>query len=44
MKPSAGEESVDGATFAAALTKRLQNVPMNRWSRAITGYVIEPKR
>jgi hypothetical protein len=43
-KPSAGAENADGASYAATLTKELQSVPMNRWSRAVVGYVIEPKR
>jgi len=43
MKPAAGNESQDGPTYAAELTKRLQTVPMSRWSRAVVGYEIQPK-
>lgn len=43
MKPSAGGENADGAGYAAELTKKLQSVPMSRWSRAVVGYVIQPK-
>jgi hypothetical protein len=42
-KPSAGAENADGASYAAALTRDLQNVPMNRWARAVVGYVIQPR-
>jgi Domain of unknown function (DUF4384) len=43
MKPGAGSESADGPEYAAALTRKLQNVPMSRWSRAVVGYVIQPR-
>jgi hypothetical protein len=42
-KPAAGAGNADGPSYAAALTKELQNIPMNRWSRAVVGYVIQPK-
>jgi Domain of unknown function (DUF4384) len=42
MKPAAGGESADGAGYAAELTRKLQSVPMSRWSRAVYGYVIQP--
>jgi len=44
MKPAAGSENADGPAYAAELTKKLQRIPMNRWSRAVVGYVIQPKR
>lgn len=44
MKPAAGSENADGAAYAAELTKKLQSVPMSRWSRAVVGYVIQPKQ
>jgi hypothetical protein len=44
MKPTAGGESSDGPAYAAELTKKLQNVPMNRWARAVVGYVIQPRK
>lgn len=43
MKPAAGSENQDGPTYAAELTKKLQTVPISRWSRAVVGYVIQPK-
>jgi hypothetical protein len=43
LKPAAGSESADGAAYAAELTKKLQTVPISRWSRAVVGYVIQPK-
>ncbi|HEY3822546.1 MAG TPA: hypothetical protein VGL81_35520 [Polyangiaceae bacterium] len=44
MKPAAGSESADGPAYAAELTKKLQSIPMSRWSRAVVAYVIKPKR
>jgi hypothetical protein len=44
LKPSAGSENANGPTYAAELTRKLQYVPMNRWSRAVIGYVIQPKK
>jgi hypothetical protein len=44
LKPSAGGENADGPTYAAELTRKLQAVPMSRWSRAVVGYVIEAKK
>jgi hypothetical protein len=44
LKPAAGTASADGPKYAAELTQKLQTVPMSRWSRAVVGYVIEPKR
>jgi hypothetical protein len=43
LKPQAGATSDDGAGIAAAITKKIKDVPMSRWSRAVTSYVIEPK-
>jgi hypothetical protein len=42
MKPGADGQSDDGPTFVADLTKRLEQIPMDRWSRAILGYTIQP--
>jgi hypothetical protein len=42
LKPAAGSENADGPAYAADLTKRLQDVQMSRWSRAVVGYVIQP--
>lgn len=44
LKPQAGGTSDDGAGFAATITKKIKDVPMSRWSRSVTSYVIEPKR
>jgi hypothetical protein len=44
MKPSRGAHSNDGAAFASELTRKLQAMPISRWSRNIAGYTIEPKR
>jgi hypothetical protein len=44
LKPQIGGTSDDGAGFAASITKKIKDVPMSRWSRAVTSYVIEPKR
>jgi hypothetical protein len=44
MKPAAAAENADGPTYAAELTKKLQNVPMSRWSRSVIAYEIQPKR
>jgi hypothetical protein len=44
LKPAARVESADGPAYAAMLTKELQAVPMNRWSRTVVGYVIQPKQ
>jgi hypothetical protein len=44
LKPSADDHSDDGAAFAAGMTKKLDQVPMSRWSRAVAGYVIQPKK
>ena len=44
MKPAAGSERSDGAAYAAELTKKLELVPVSRWSRAVVGYVIDPAR
>jgi hypothetical protein len=44
MKPAAASENADGPAYAAELTKRLQAVPISRWSRAVVGYVIQPKK
>jgi hypothetical protein len=43
LKPSAGGSSGDGAAYASELTKKLESLPMKRWSRAVLNYVIEPK-
>jgi hypothetical protein len=44
MKPAAGSQSDDGAGYAAELTMRLQHLPMSQWSRAVVGYVVQPKK
>ena len=44
MKPAAGSENPDDPVYATELTKKLQTVPISRWSRAVVGYVIQPKR
>jgi hypothetical protein len=44
LKPAAGGENADGPAYAAELTRKLQGVPMSRWSRAVVGYVIQPKK
>lgn len=44
MKPAAGSENASGPEYASELTKKLQNVSMSRWSRAVAGYVIRPKK
>jgi hypothetical protein len=44
LKPAAGSESADGPAYAAELTKKLQNVPMNRWTRTVVGYEIQPRK
>lgn len=43
LSPGANGSSDDGATYAAALTARLADVPMSRWTRAMVSYVIQPK-
>jgi hypothetical protein len=43
MKPAAGSENADGPAYASELTKKLQGIPMSRWSRAVVGYTIQPK-
>jgi hypothetical protein len=43
MKPAAGSENADGPAYAAELTKKLQGIPISRWSRAVVGYTIQPK-
>ena len=42
MRPAAASATSDGPAYAAELTKKLQSIPMSRWSRAVVGYVIEP--
>jgi hypothetical protein len=44
MKPAAGSETADGPAYAAELTKKLQTIPISRWSRAVVGYTIQPKK
>jgi hypothetical protein len=44
IKPAAGSENASGPEYASELTKKLQNVSMSRWSRAVAGYVIRPKK
>jgi hypothetical protein len=43
MKPTAGSENADGPAYAAELTRKLQTIPISRWSRAVVGYTIQPK-
>ncbi len=43
FKPTAGAESTDGAAYVTELTQRVGDLPMSRWSRAVTAYTIVPK-
>lgn len=43
MKPAAGGSDDDGPAYAAALTEKLQQIPLSRWSRVQVSYVIQPK-
>ena len=40
VKPKVG--SSGGAAIAAEMTKRLEAIPLRRWSRAVSGYLIAP--
>jgi hypothetical protein len=44
MKPSAGGASDDGPQYVAELSRKLEAVPLGRWSRSLVSYVVEPKR
>lgn len=43
FKPAAGAESASGPTYVAELTQKIGDLPMARWSRAVTAYTIVPK-
>lgn len=43
VKPPTGTASDDGASLAAALTAKLETIPLSRWSRAMAQYVITPR-
>jgi hypothetical protein len=43
LKPSKGRGDANGAALAAELTKRLQALPMSRWTRSVLTYVVEPR-
>ena len=43
FKPTAGAESTDGASYVTELTQKVGDLPMSRWSRAVTAYTIVPK-
>jgi hypothetical protein len=43
VRPSPGTEFADGATAAAELTAKVDELPLSRWSRAVQSYVIRPK-
>jgi len=43
LRPEVGGNASDGAAYAAELTRKLQDIPIRRWSRAVIGYVIMPK-
>jgi hypothetical protein len=43
FKPGAGGSDADGTAYAAAISGKLSDVPLNRWSRGIAGYVIQPR-
>ena len=43
LKPAAGGSDAQGAAYAAALTQKLQELPLSRWARVLTGYTIVPK-
>ncbi len=44
LKPAAGDSDAQGAAYAAQLTDKLQDVPISRWARVLTGYTIVPKK
>jgi hypothetical protein len=44
LKPAAGSSDADGAAYAAQLTRRIGDIPLSRWSRALGSYTIAPKR
>ncbi|MBI5533379.1 MAG: DUF4384 domain-containing protein [Deltaproteobacteria bacterium] len=44
LKPAVGSSDTNGAAYAAQLTRRIGDIPMSRWSRSLTSYVIAPKK
>lgn len=42
FKPRVGGSEADGTAYAASISERLGALPLNRWSRAIASYVIQP--
>lgn len=43
VRPPTGTAAADGAALAAALTAKLETIPLSRWSRTVAQYVILPK-
>jgi hypothetical protein len=43
FKPLAGAESTDGPVYVSELTQKIGDLPMVRWSRAVSAYTIVPK-
>lgn len=43
-KPVAGADAEDGPKYVSELTRRVSDLPMARWSRAISAYTIRPAR
>lgn len=43
VRPAAGAEFPDGAAAAAELTAKIDELPLNRWTRYVQSYVIYPK-
>ena len=42
FKPPIGGEDADGPAFVSQLTRDISDIPMARWSRVLTSYVITP--
>ncbi len=42
VKPAAGSAGADGAAYGAELTKKLRDIPANRWSRTQVAYTVQP--
>ncbi|MCU0294322.1 MAG: DUF4384 domain-containing protein [Thermoanaerobaculaceae bacterium] len=41
-KPAAGVDAANGPAYVSELTRKISDIPMARWSRAITAYTIVP--